>query len=157
MTRWIYVVVALGMVGCASKADGGGDGTEEGEEQETKEAKLVCAGREGSYRVEYVERSGNCGDRSEQIFDGAQQSGTTFEAPAPCEGQGRVEENNCKVISDVTCPSKVGGVTYKVKEQGVYNWAYDAKSATGTSQVIIYAPDGSAECTSTYDVKVKKL
>ncbi len=115
---------------------------------EDESASEPCAQRSGTYRMTFVEQSGNCGTMPEQIVVATGQPETPQEVDPACTGTIGYSADNCVVTNDVTCPGATG---YLVTQTGSFNWSQDGSSGSGTLQVrITRESDGILECSSVY-------
>jgi hypothetical protein len=100
-----------------------------------------CVARKGSYRVTFVERSGNCGATSEIVV--VVGGSTSTAAAATCSGTNTASADNCAVTEDETCN---GVVT-----RGVIHWSEAGDTGGGILQFT------TSTCSSSYDVAYTRL
>ncbi len=126
-----YVLLCLALVGCSSSPHGN------------------CVERVGSYRVNYVARSGTCGAIPEQVvvFGGS----TQMMQASLCRGEQRISGDQCDVTSDITCD--IAGQPGTVRIAGTIHWSDSGASGGGILQTTVSQPP----CSSTYDVTYTKL
>jgi hypothetical protein len=126
MMRWLLLGVLL--AGCGGDDDGG-----------------TCALRNGTYVVQYLARSGNCGN-AEFVFTINDQQGGSIE---PCTGSNQVSADNCEVTYDTLCPAANGG---SQAENGKTSWSKDGSRGTGVADYTLFNSRGQVLCHSTYDL-----
>jgi hypothetical protein len=107
----------------------------------------------GSYRLDFVERSGNCGPVPEKVIDA--NSATNMMMAGTCTGSSTISADKCTADYDTTCP--VPGFAESVREQGTIHVAADGLMATATEQVTIMDGNGAVICWGTYDITFAKL
>lgn len=133
MLRLLYLAAVLALVTACS--DGG-----------------PCGDIVGTYSVTFDERSGSCGDVSEQIvvLDSRQPSS----AAANCSGNQSQSQDKCTITSDIACtvPNEPG---VRVEYRGKVEWDSDGDEAEGLMQVTIIEY-GRTTCTGTYDVTYRR-
>jgi hypothetical protein len=110
-----------------------------------------CAPGSGSYRVTYVERSGNCGPIPEQVVV----TPTLQLADVECVGGPKSSADLCTVTMDQTCTDAVNNVS--TRQEGTVHWNKAASSGSGVTQITIRHVDGTFVCSSTYDVTYTRL
>lgn len=115
-----------------------------------------CELRSGTYRSNFVERTGTCGPMPEQIFTFDEQP---LEPPVPCtSGEIRYSKDNCEVTNvDVVCPEDgvARGATSTLN--GKYTWSSDASFGSGQLHLVVKNLRGAVLCQSTYNVEVNRL
>lgn len=136
-------LLALAIVGCSSSSNTGGNSLPPGG---------MCSPLQGSFRLTFVTRSGNCGDIPEQIVN--YDSPTTRDMTAGCEGGATLSSDKCRGDFDYTCPVPDGNF---LREEGVVRAAADGQSALATEQITVLDSRRVPICSGTYDVTFKKL
>lgn len=103
MKTWMYVVSLLSATGSFACA-----GDDNGEEPPLDPAEVMlepyaCGPFEGSYRVIYAKRSGDCADLPEQLahFDDRGRSSALSD---DCEASVAISEDGCSREEDSVCP-----------------------------------------------------
>lgn len=108
-----------------------------------------CMARTGTYVSDWVTRSGNCGDISEQVQMATAEKGTP---DPPCIGSIAYAADDCSMSFDVTCPVPGSGPVGKIQEKGTVTFSFDGANGSGLYQVVGFATDGTPACSGTYDV-----
>ncbi len=129
------------LAGCSGSSSGGSAG-----------ASGPCGQRNGTYRVTFAERSGDCGPAPEQIFTPSDQQ--QQQTNPSCTDRTTVSADSCHVTLDVICPVVATGDT--VHDKGVINWAEDGSMGGGIVQIVATTPAGAIVCAETYDVTYSK-
>ena len=106
-----------------------------------------CANRQGSYIVDFSERSGNCGPINESIVN-IQPGGSQ----SSCTGPVNVSTDNCTVDLDIRCPLANGET---LAETGQVAWNADGSSGSGVISASLLS-GGATVCQSTYDVHYQR-
>ncbi len=112
----------------------------------------TCVQRQGTYRVQYQERSGDCGPMTEQMVTMNGQPETPGDS---CTGEILYSADNCEVANvNVKCPVEdVGEMVFNAK----MDWSLDGSTGQGEQNVILYDTYGEFVCQSSYDVAIKRL
>jgi hypothetical protein len=132
-------ILAMGLV--AAVGCGGADDEPSG----------PCAAGSGSYRVNYTERSGNCGPLPEQIVVVP----TLALSEIVCTGGPMSSADLCTVTMDQTCTDTVNDVS--TRQEGTVHWNKSASSGSGTTQITLRRINGAFVCSGTYDVSYTRL
>jgi hypothetical protein len=113
-----------------------------------------CAQRSGTYRLDFSERTGDCGPQSESIVTIA---GEPVAPDSPCMGQILYSTDNCNVTEvNVACPdSAVAGST--LVTNGKTSWSTDGASGGGQTVITLIDASGVYLCSSSYDVTATRL
>lgn len=113
-----------------------------------------CGQRTGTYLIQYEERSGTCGPIPEQIDTSTEQP-TAIDPP--CTGGISYSDDNCDVTYETSCPANGIGPGYSSTGRGKVTWDESGSSGSGTVQYVVYYPDMTIACQSTYDVVATRL
>jgi hypothetical protein len=112
-----------------------------------------CKPLSGMIRIQYVQRSGNCGTIPEQIRDFSQM--VPVAGAGACSSSISFTPNRCAADFDTKCPLTDGRF---LRENGTVHLTMDGLSATATEQITLLATDGvTVECSGTYDVTYARL
>jgi hypothetical protein len=109
-------------------------------------ASEYCDMRGGSYRVHWLQRSGDCGSVPDEVVEFGK-------APASCVGSFAPSERNCVTSGAITCTASGGE---KMRTSGRCEWSNDA--STGTCEIAARGTeaDGSAGCSGSYKVTYQR-
>lgn len=127
------LLTALLLLGCSSSTHASGP----------------CGQRQGTYVLDYTERSGDCGPVSEQIVN---VTGAPT-VPSSCQGTATASADNCDVKTDYACPDPSAGTDHFT---GDVTWSPDGSSGSGIQEITIYSPSGAVACESDYDVTITR-
>jgi hypothetical protein len=109
-----------------------------------------CAAPSGTYEVVHVEVDGNCGAVPARVVEAWPERVTAFNPP--CDGTVQWSDDFCQTTLDATCPREDVGSGFYERQHSESQLSQDASIRTGTDDVTIFRPDGSAHCRSTYSV-----
>ena len=106
-----------------------------------------CQEPYGLYSVNWLERSGNCGDIPNTTVS------TESDPNSECVTKESKSEDSCSVSVDMTCPAG----SLLMEGSGDVTWAEDGLSADGTLSMTFYSSPGVVYCSGTYDVTYTQI
>jgi len=135
----ILATLVLTMAGCGG-SDEGSSGP--------------CEPLNGSFRVTFTTRSGNCGQIPEMIVQS--NGGAGDSVPSGCRQDVWTRSaDSCRLDYDQTCSIPSTGGT--IREVGVSHGSVDGASMTATEQMTVTNSAGAIQCLGTYELSYTRL